>query len=97
MATILIVDDHDTNRELLIELLGHRHHKTAAASDGVEGLKQARATRPDLIITDVLMPRMDGYDPGPSWSILVLMVHPGSDGPQRVGLCLPGPLPASSP
>ena len=62
MAMILIVDDQETNRELLTVLLGYGQHKTAEASSGVEGLDRARALRPDLIITDILMPTMDGYE-----------------------------------
>jgi PAS domain S-box-containing protein len=62
MATILIVDDHEANRELLTTLLGYRNHQTVEAADGSEGLERARAIRPDLIITDILMPTMDGYE-----------------------------------
>jgi PAS domain S-box-containing protein len=62
MATILIVDDHEANRELLTTLLRYRNHQTVEAADGAEGLERARAVRPDLIITDILMPTMDGYE-----------------------------------
>ncbi|HXI38692.1 MAG TPA: response regulator [Bryobacteraceae bacterium] len=62
MATILIVDDHETNRDILTTLLGYWNHRVVEAGDGVEGLEHARSARPDLIITDVLMPRMDGYE-----------------------------------
>ncbi len=62
MATILIVDDHETNRELLTTLLGCWNHRVVEAGDGVEGIEIARLHRPDLVITDVLMPRMDGYE-----------------------------------
>jgi PAS domain S-box-containing protein len=62
MATILIVDDHQSNREVLTTLLGYRNHSTVEASDGIEGLERARDVRPDLIITDILMPTMDGYE-----------------------------------
>ena len=62
MATILIVDDHQSNRELLTTLLGYRNHRTVEACDGLEGLERARAERPDLVITDILMPTMDGYE-----------------------------------
>src|SRR5579859_2945191 len=62
MATILIVDDHETNRELLTTLLGYWNHQVVEAGDGAEALELARANRPDLVITDVLMPRMDGYE-----------------------------------
>jgi len=62
MASILIVDDRETNRELLTTLLGYRNHRTVEAGDGLEGLERARAEVPDLIITDILMPTMDGYE-----------------------------------
>ena len=62
MATILIVDDHEANRELLTTLLSYRNHQTVEAADGAEGLERAREVRPDLIITDILMPTMDGYE-----------------------------------
>jgi len=62
MATILIVDDRESNRELLTTLLGYRNHRTVEACDGAEGLERARKERPDLIITDILMPTMDGYE-----------------------------------
>ncbi len=61
MATILIVDDQVLNREFLITLLGYGGHRLLQASDGAEGLALARAARPDLIISDILMPNMDGY------------------------------------
>jgi PAS domain S-box-containing protein len=62
MATILIVDDHEANRELLTTLLGYQNHQTIEARDGAEGLERAREVQPDLIITDILMPAMDGYE-----------------------------------
>jgi diguanylate cyclase (GGDEF)-like protein/PAS domain S-box-containing protein len=60
-ATILIVDDHVLNREFLITLLGYGGHRLVEAADGVEGLKMVKRERPDLIISDILMPNMDGY------------------------------------
>jgi len=62
MATILIVDDYPTNREFLVTLLGYRGHRLLEAADGAEALAQARAERPDLVIADILMPTMDGYE-----------------------------------
>ena len=46
MATILVVDDHPTNREFLVTLLGYKGHRLIEAADGVEGLEQARAEKP---------------------------------------------------
>jgi putative nucleotidyltransferase with HDIG domain len=62
MATILVVDDRPTNRELLVTLLGYAGHRLLEAAEGEEGLVIARAERPDLIITDIVMPTMDGYE-----------------------------------
>lgn len=62
MATILIVDDRPTNREFLVTLLGYQGHRLLEAAGGVEGLDLARTERPDLVITDVLMPLLDGYE-----------------------------------
>ncbi len=61
MATILVVDDHAINRKLLIALLSGDGHLTFEAVDGMDGLQMARAHRPQLIISDILMPSMDGY------------------------------------
>lgn len=62
MATILIVDDHVLNRQFLVALLGFDQHELLVAADGIEALALARARRPALIITDILMPNMNGYD-----------------------------------
>ena len=62
MPTILVVDDHPANRELLACILGPSGHDVLLASDGEEGLRAANQDRPDLIIADVLMPTMDGYE-----------------------------------
>ena len=62
MSKILIVDDCDLNRQLLLNLLGSEHHLACEAADGAEALQVARTERPDLIISDVLMPTMDGYE-----------------------------------
>jgi signal transduction histidine kinase len=62
MATILIVDDHPTNRELLLALLNHANHRLLEAVDGVEAMQLVRSEHPDLVITDILMPKIDGYE-----------------------------------
>ena len=62
VATILIVDDHVLNREFLMTLLGYGGHRLLEASDGAEALKLVNTARPDLVISDILMPNMDGYE-----------------------------------
>src|SRR5262249_29517346 len=62
MAKILVVDDRAINREFLSTLLGYVGHEVTEAVDGVEALALARSTHPELIITDVLMPNMDGVE-----------------------------------
>ena len=62
MATILIVDDRPSNRAYLLALLGFTEHRLLEADDGATALDLVRAHRPDLIITDILMPKMDGYE-----------------------------------
>ena len=62
MATILIVDDHALNRAFLMTLLGYTPHRLLEAADGKEGLSMAQRERPDLVISDILMPNMDGHE-----------------------------------
>lgn len=56
---VLIVEDDEPTRRLLAITL-RRGYDVLAAADGVEGLELAASGRPDLIITDVMMPRLDG-------------------------------------
>jgi len=62
MATILVVDDLATNREVLVALLRYKGHRLLEAEDGHQALAVVQAGHPDLVITDVLMPVMDGYE-----------------------------------
>jgi PAS domain S-box-containing protein len=62
MATVLVVDDRATNRELVRTLLRYGGHEVIEAHEGVEALDLARSRHPDLVLTDILMPGMDGYE-----------------------------------
>jgi PAS domain S-box-containing protein len=61
MPRILIVDDNDDNLYYLQALLGASGYEVLTAKNGAEALKSALATPPDLIISDILMPVMDGF------------------------------------
>lgn len=58
---ILLAEDDAITRTAIAAGLGEVGHDVELAGDGVEALDKARRTRPDVIISDVLMPRMDGY------------------------------------
>jgi len=62
MAKILIVDDDAFSRNLLEFMLQNAGHTVASTANGAEALIQARANMTDLIITDVMMPVMDGFE-----------------------------------
>ena len=64
MSAILVVDDRSINRTFLAALLGYAGHTVVEAVDGSEALSLARRSRPDLIITDLKMPVMDGLELG---------------------------------
>jgi putative two-component system response regulator len=61
MIKVLIVDDNPQNLYMLDTLLNSNHFLVEQASNGVEALKVARQNPPDLVISDILMPTMDGF------------------------------------
>ncbi|HXM36993.1 MAG TPA: response regulator [Pyrinomonadaceae bacterium] len=61
-SRILIADDHEDNRELMCFLLRDALYDVHEARDGQECLQVARAQRPDLIMIDISMPRLDGWE-----------------------------------
>jgi DNA-binding NarL/FixJ family response regulator len=62
MASILVVDGGASDRELLAAVLRHDGYTVLEAHTGEEALRLARAHQPDLVIADILMPTMDGYE-----------------------------------
>jgi twitching motility two-component system response regulator PilH len=62
MKKILIIDDGEFERALLENLLGKFRYQIICASDGEEGIAKSRSEKPDLIILDVVMPRMNGFE-----------------------------------
>lgn len=61
-ATILVVDDDETLREVLVDELNNNNFKTLTAANGIEALKIVRGTKVHLIISDVKMPGGDGVE-----------------------------------
>ena len=61
-ARILVVDDHEDNVEVLRARLESRGYECDSAHDGEEALRKIEATPPDLILLDVMMPKMDGNE-----------------------------------
>ncbi len=59
---VLIVDDEPTIRDVLSQMLEISDYQTCTAVNGAEGLQVFNEQKPDLVITDVLMPVMDGHE-----------------------------------
>jgi CheY-like chemotaxis protein len=57
---ILVVDDNTDHRELIVIMLEAEGYEVLTAKDGSEGLEQVRASHPNLVICDVMMPGIDG-------------------------------------
>lgn len=60
--TILIIDDEKTTRVTLAALLDKPNYRVEMAEDGIEGFEIAKQINPDVILLDIMMPRMSGYD-----------------------------------
>lgn len=58
---VLLADDNSDLRGYITRLLRQSGYQVIAVADGEEALKQARASRPDILVTDVMMPRLDGF------------------------------------
>ena len=61
MTHVLIVEDHAENRDLLKLLLEVNGYRVTTAGDGLEALAAARRDPPDAVVSDALMPKMDGF------------------------------------
>lgn len=61
-ALILVVDDFEDNREMYTQYLRFNGYRVAEAVDGLDALTKAAALRPDLIVMDLSLPRLDGWE-----------------------------------
>ncbi|MBE9040037.1 response regulator [Oscillatoriales cyanobacterium LEGE 11467] len=62
MTTVLIVEDSKTQRRTISNLLKHKGLTVREASNGQEALQSIHSDRPDLILLDIIMPQMNGYE-----------------------------------
>ncbi len=62
MSHVLVIEDDEFFREALQQMLIKEGHQVTASHDGAEALSMLERVRPDLIITDILMPNMDGME-----------------------------------
>jgi two-component system, cell cycle response regulator DivK len=62
MTKLLLVEDHEQNRDMLTRRLTRRGYEVVTAVDGAEGCDKARSERPDLILMDMHLPILDGWE-----------------------------------
>jgi two-component system cell cycle response regulator DivK len=62
MATILLVEDNEMNRDMLSRRLARRGHRVLIAVDGGQGVQMAKQEAPDLILMDMSLPVLDGWE-----------------------------------
>ncbi|ACI20236.1 MULTISPECIES: response regulator [Thermodesulfovibrio] len=62
MKTILVVDDNEDSRELVKKILKKHGYEVIEAVDGEDAIAKALAYRPDLILMDISIPKIDGYE-----------------------------------
>jgi twitching motility two-component system response regulator PilH len=61
VKNILVIDDSPTERHVLVDLLTRNGYQVITAENGEEGIEKAKAEQPDLILMDVVMPGLNGY------------------------------------
>src|ERR1700737_1418013 len=61
-ARILVVDDNEVNVELLVAILASEDYVVSTATDGFEALAKTAAEKPDIVLLDVMMPELDGFE-----------------------------------
>ena len=62
MSTILIVEDNEKNMKLVRDILRHNKYATLEATNGLDGVRIATESRPDLVLMDIQLPDIDGIE-----------------------------------
>jgi two-component system, OmpR family, phosphate regulon response regulator PhoB len=89
---VLVIEDHDVVRKILGMMLGLEGIEVSAAPDGRSGLDMAREMNPDVVLLDVMMPDMDGFEvcralkAGQHPPKVVMVTARGSAEDRRVGI-----------
>jgi two-component system alkaline phosphatase synthesis response regulator PhoP len=90
---VLVVDDEEYIQHILNFSFGAEGYDVVTASDGEEGLSKARNEKPDVIVMDIMMPKMDGYeackkikaDPSTKNIPVILLTAKGRDADRKLG------------
>jgi len=107
MARVLIIEDDQGIRDILADVLSGEGYAVQTAQNGLEGLERARSERPDLIVLDLAMPTMNGWqfraeqrrDPALAWIPVVVISAERltrDDVPTGVAAFLPKPFELST-
>ena len=92
MATILVVEDNEMNRDMLTRRLERRGYQVLNAVDGGQGVEMAKSATPDLVLMDMSLPVLDGWEatrqlkatPETRWiPVIALTAHAMSDDRER--------------
>ena len=89
--TVLVVDDHDGFRARTRRLLERQRYRVVEAADGAQAITRAAAERPDLVLLDVHLPDMTGFEVAAALrqaiggaTILLISTHPANDYADRI-------------
>ena len=92
-AKVLVVDDEEYIQHILNFSFGAEGYEVVTASDGEEGVSKAKDEKPDVIVMDIMMPKMDGYeackqiktDPQTKDIPVILLTAKGRDADRKLG------------
>ena len=83
MTTVLVVEDTAFEQDLIVSYLEESGYKVISATNGQEALKKIEGRKPDVVITDLVMPGMSGLDIRPEKDTMVLRLTYTDSNPKR--------------
>ncbi|PZO42413.1 MAG: two-component system response regulator [Pseudanabaena frigida] len=97
MSKILVVEDSKTQREMIANLLESNHFQVSTAKNGLEAIAKVKSIQPDLVVLDIIMPGMNGYelcrklrDNPETWNINIVLCSTKSTKVDRYWGCRQG-------